>query len=133
MQDILHTAIIIIPVAFASFMIFDLTVNLKVLWLASAPSTPVPAPLPLPEKAAPTEEIQELEVVPDPWELETFIAKEETLVTPKLAIACNNLLLLPATNPEIFVETQRPQHKPKRVKQSDVSAPRRRGRPRKTA
>ena len=147
MQEILHTAIIAIPATFAALMVLDLISNLKQLWIACKPSTPVsiPAstPQPLPEATAPAAEPEALEIMPDPWQLEA--SAQLIVTTPKLTFIRNNVLLLPPAKSVIEVaETVTPATKRKAGRPSKKTTTldaefspnpvaKRRGRPRKTA
>ena len=147
MQDILHATIIVIPVAFAALMVFDLIANLNQLWIACKPSTPVSIPAstlqPLPKEGAPAEELEEVEIMLDPWELEA--SAQPVVTTPKLTVVRNNVLLLPPAKSVIEVaETVTPATKRKAGRPSKKTTTldaefspnpvaKRRGRPRKTA
>ncbi len=98
---------------------------MKQLWIACKPSTPnsIPAstPQPLLEVAAPAEEPEELELVPDPWTLE--LPAQPIVSTPRLAVVRDNVLLLPPAKSKIDVAEV--------VEEAVALTPKRRGRPKK--
>ncbi|MBW4504872.1 MAG: hypothetical protein KME57_36355 [Scytonema hyalinum WJT4-NPBG1] len=105
MQDILHTAIIALPVGFATLMFLDLISTLKQLWDSCKPSTSVSIPASIlqlqPEIAEPVAETEESEIMPDPWKLEA--SAQPIVTTPKLTLIRNNVLLLPPAKTVIEV------------------------------
>ncbi len=145
MQDILHTAIIALPVGFATLMILDLISTLKQLWDSCKPSTSVSIPAsilqPQPEIAAPATEPEALEIMPDPWTVEAFV--EPIATTPRLTLVRNNVLLLPPAKSTVEVVATTRKRGPGRPKKNSpldtefspnrTSAPKRRGRPRKVS
>lgn len=140
MQEILHSTIIALPVAFAALMILDLIANLNQLWKSCERSTPLSIPVSTPQLAQEPEVMQlpcpvepDLQMQVDPW-----LLASELPVAPVAPIKVLPILrLLPPAKELQAVPTQK--RKAGRPKKEVAPAPaavtpkRRPGRPRKSA